>query len=132
MAKYIASKLSFNQDFPFYSKTSDRTPSRRIGGVTILGGCNVRNEHTKILTTDGIITEVSDEDAARLAEHPLFKMYLKNGMMRIVSTRKDARKASADLDKKDGAAQLTKEDYKKAGRAAPKAVASIKPDEDEE
>ena len=130
--KYVVSKLSFGQEFSFYAPNEGGGPAVKIGGILVKGGCNVRNEHSLVMTTDGVVTELSDEDAVRLAAHPVYQMYEKNGAMRLVGTRGDARSASGDLIEKDGSAQLTEKDFKKKGRKAPKAVAQAKAEEEEE
>ena len=91
--KYVASKLSYQQEFTFYAPAQGGGPAIRIGGITVKGGCNVRDEHTLVLPTDGVITEITDEDAARLSSHPVFKMYERNGAMKIVSSERDGRGA---------------------------------------
>lgn len=117
--KYIASKLSFNQTFDVYA--GGNAPRSRIKRVVVKGRSNVRDPHTLVMP-EGVITGVSDEDAEIIAKHPLYKKYEKNGMMKLTTSKVGARSAKSDLAAKDGAAQLTEEDYKKAGREAPKAV----------
>ena len=129
--KYVASKLSFAQEFTFYKRAEGGGPNVRIGGITVKGGCNVRDQHTFILPSEGVITEISDEDAARLASHPVYRQYFKNGAMRILSSEGDAKRASKDLFEKDGSAQLTEKDFRKKGRKPPKAVAQAKAEEED-
>ena len=129
--KYVASKLSYGQEFTFYEKNTGGGPNVRVGGIVVKGGCNVRDQHTLVLPTDGVLTEISDEDAARLAAHPVFKMYEANGAMKILGSERDARRAAKDLFEKDGSAQLTERDFKKKGRKPPKAVAQAKAEEEE-
>ena len=129
--KYVASKLSYGQEFTFYEPNKYGGPNVRVGGIFVKGGCNVRDQHTLILPTDGVLTEISDEDAARLAAHPVFKMYEANGAMKILGSERDARRAAKDLFEKDGSAQLTEKDFKKKGRKPPKAVAQAKAEDEE-
>lgn len=129
--KYVASKLSYSQEFTFYAKAQGGGPNIRVGGILVKGGSNVRDQHTLVLTGDGVITEVSDEDAARLAAHPVYRQYERAGAMKILGSRSDARKASGDLLEKDGSAQLTEKDFRKKGRKPPKAVAQAKAEADD-
>lgn len=129
--KFVVSKLSYAQEFTFYAPNGGNGPAQRIGGITVKGGCNVRDQRTLVMPTEGVITEVSDEDAERLATHPVFKQYLENGAMRIVGSSGDAGRAGKDLIEKDGSAQLTEKDFKRKGRKPPKAVAQAKADDEE-
>lgn len=129
--KYVASKLSYEQEFTFYAPNAGGGPAIRTGGITVKGGCNVRDQHTLVLPTDGVLTEISDEDAERLAAHPVFKLYERNGAMKIVGSERDGRRAARDLFEKDGSAQLTEKDFRKKGRRPPKAVAQAKAEDDE-
>ena len=117
--KYIASKLSFDQTFDVYA--GGNAPRSRVKRVTVRGRSNVRDPHTLVMP-EGVITELSDEDAEIIARHPLYKQYEKNGMMKLTTSKVGARSAKGDLAARDGAAQLTDEDYRKAGRKAPRAV----------
>lgn len=130
--KYVASKLSYQQEFTFYAPAQGGGPAIRTGGITVKGGCNVRDEHTLVLPTDGVITEITDEEATLLASHPVFKMYERNGAMKIVASERDGRRAARDLFEKDGSAQLNEKDFRKKGRKPPKAVAQAKADDEEE
>ena len=117
--KYIASKLSFDQTFDVYA--GGNAPRSRVRRVTVNGRSNVRDPRTLVMP-EGVITELSDEDAEIIAKHPLYRQYEKNGMMKLTTSKVGARSAKGDLAAKDGAAQLTEGDYKKAGRRAPQAV----------
>ena len=119
MAKYIASKLSFDQTFDLYD--TSHSPYKRIKSILVKGRSNVRDPHTLVMP-DGVITEISDEDAEILSRDPLYKQYESNGMMKLVNSKAGARSAKADLAEKDGAAQLTEKDYRKRGKTPPKAV----------
>ena len=126
--KYIASKLSFDQTFDVYA--GGNAPRSRVRRVTVRGRSNVRDPHTLVMP-EGVITELSDEDAEIVAKHPLYRQYEKNGMMKLTTSKVGARSAKGDLAAKDGAAQLTEADYKKAGRKAPKAVRKSADDDDD-
>jgi hypothetical protein len=119
MAKYIASKLSFDQTFDLYD--NKHPPYRKIKSILVKGRSNVRDPHTLVMP-EGVITEISDEDAEIMERDPLYKQYEANGMMKLVNSKAGARSAKADLAEKDGAAQLTEKDYRKRGKTPPKAV----------
>lgn len=117
--KYVASKLSFDQSFEFHK--GGRAPYVTVKKIVVKGKSNVRDPKTFVMP-DGVITEVTDEDAALIAADPLYKQYEQNGMMKLVSSKAGARSAKEDLGDKDGAAQLTAEDYTKRGLKPPTAV----------
>lgn len=127
--KYIVSKLSFDQSFTI--RTGNHAPYVTVKEITVKGRSNVRDPRT-LVVPDGTVTEVSDEDAAIVLAHPLYKMYEKNGMMRVVNSKAGARSAKSDLAEKDGAAQLTEADYKKRGIAPPKSVAEVHQEEEDD
>lgn len=126
--KYLASKLSFDQQFDIYD--TSHAPYRKVKSILIKGRSNVRDPHTLIML-EGVITEVSDEDAELIAKDPLYAQYEQNGMMKLVNNKASARSAKNDLAQKDGAAQLTEADFKKKGLKPPKPVAKKGEDEDE-
>lgn len=81
----------------------------------IEGGANVSKN---LITMEGVVTEV-DKDLIELfrARCELFAKHEKNGFITVKDIhRVDVR----DMEKKDKSAQLTKADYKKRGKKAPK------------
>ena len=83
--------------------------------LRIEGGANVSKN---LITPEGVVTEV-DKDLIDLfrKECNAFKHDEAHGFITVKDIhRLDVR----DMEKKDGGAQLTKEDYKKKGRKAPK------------
>lgn len=129
MAKYIASKLSFDQRFDVHD--TSHAPYRLVKTILVKGRSNVRNPHTLVMP-EGVITEVSDEDAEIIAKDPLYAQYEKNGMMKLVNNKASARSAKKDLADKDGAAQLTEGDFKKRGQKPPKPVKKTDGDDEQD
>jgi hypothetical protein len=68
------------------------------------------------------VTEVSDEELAKLRTHPLFLLHEKNSEHIVVKSKSDAEKAKGDGADGDASRQLTEKDYKKRGKKAPKTV----------
>lgn len=126
--KYIASKLSFHQSFDIM--TGDRAPYVCVKSIIVKGRSNVRDPKTLVMP-EGVITELTDKDAEIIANDPLYKQYEANGMMKLVSSKAGARSAKNDLADKDGAAQLTAEDYENRGLKPPKAVKEDKDEDDD-
>ena len=126
--KYIASKLSYDQSFVFYTGTAPFAVSKVI---VVKGGSNVRDPKTLVMP-QGVITELSDEDAALIEADRLYKDFEKNGMMKLVNSKAGAKSAKKDLAEGDAASQLKESDYKKRGMKPPKAVKKGEDEEDEE
>lgn len=83
--------------------------------LNIEGGANVSKN---LITIEGVVTEVDKDLVERFRkECELFALHEKNGFITVKDVHRiDVR----DMEKKDGSAQLTKSDYKKKGRKAPK------------
>ena len=121
---FIVSKAS--QDICYVSWTKGRNGLNKVGeSVVIKGGANVVNRKTLQVET-GTITKVSPKELEFLKNDASFKRHLDRGWVFIAKTESEAEKIIAngnkDKDgnsKKDGSAQLTKEDFEKAGKEPP-------------
>ena len=130
--KYIASKLSYDQSFVFYTGTAPFAVSKVI---VVKGGSNVRDPKTLVMPQgvfNGQGYKLSDEDAALIEADRLYKDFEKNGMMKLVNSKAGAKSAKKDLAEGDAASQLKESDYKKRGMKPPKAVKKGEDEEDEE
>ena len=68
--KYIASKLSYDQSFVFYTGTAPFAVEKVI---VVKGGSNVRDPKTLVMP-QGVITELSDEERKAYAVEELQKV----------------------------------------------------------
>lgn len=115
MTAFVFSTLSTDMSYTFYVKGGGDIPIKERS-VNIKGGANVAND--RIITPLGVMTEIEDEEAALLKDHPVFKMHEANGFV-VVETRKaDPDKAAKNMSKKDKSAPITPEDYED-GKDAP-------------
>lgn len=120
---YVISSLANNQVFADYVKGPDEGKGRARPAVIkkqvfINGGAGVRGS---LSTPQGVITNVSQEDADFLAENKSFQRMVSRGFMKIVSRQVDPDKAAEkDLSDGDASAQLSVEsgDFEEGGRAS--------------
>ena len=127
---YIVSKAS--QDIEYCDWMKGRNGlNQKKKSVIIKGGANVLNKKT-MDTPNGVVTEVSAEDLKFLEACPAFKRHADRGFMFVCKSKADAEKKAEKTDKdengekkKDGSAQLTKEDFEKRGQKPP----VVNPDE---
>ena len=56
----------------------------------------------KTIIPDGVLTEVSSEDAEFLAQHPLFQDHQKRGFVKIINITEDPDKVAQSMQKNDG------------------------------
>lgn len=90
-----------------------------VGSIHVNGGAGVADRRT-LVTPRGVVTSVTEEEAARLKTDPVFQIHEKNGLVTILNRDpRDADKAARDFDR-DKSAQVTDADYKARGRKAPK------------
>ena len=115
--KYVISKLTASQDYNFYSVTEGGR-NQLTCTIHVNGGTNLADRH--FITPDGVITEVSDEQAERLKTHSVFQLHEKNGFVKIVTSESNAEKAKKELEEEDKSSPMTPKKYEKEGKKSPK------------
>ena len=115
---YVLSKLTGAQEYNFYAENTAEGVNQVTCSIHINGGANLADKH--FITPDGVITEITEEQAARLKTHPVFKQHEANGYIKIVNTQKEAEEAKKDTEEGDNSSPLTPKKYAKEGRKAPK------------
>ena len=122
---FIVSKASQDIEYTGWKKTKAGLNQRAMS-VVIKGGANVVNKRTLTVPT-GVITEVSKEELAFLQSLGAFKRHCERGLMTICANKAAADKIADTVEKdeegfvvKDGSAQLTEDDFKRAGKEPPK------------
>lgn len=116
--KYVVSKLTGAQDYNFYVPGTGEGVNQISCTIHVNGGANLADKH--FITSDGVMTEISDEQAERLKTHPVFAIHEKNGFVKIVDTERSADKAKKDLSEEDKSAPLTPKKYAAEGKKSPK------------
>jgi len=114
---YVYSTGSNNVDYCFYKKTNDLPIIERR--ITILGGANVANK--QVVTPMGVATQITDEELrllegdpkAQIPPHPVFKMHMDAGFLKVDKKKLDIEKVIAkDMKLRDGSSPLTPEHLK--------------------
>ena len=110
---YVISTLSQAQDYVFYDSRQDggSTVNNERHRIHINGGQGVTDKRTLIAPDGGVITEISDSDAALLKDHPVFKIHQDNGFVRFASTEFTAKCAVKNMEPEDDSAQLKADDF---------------------
>jgi len=109
MSQYVFSSLANPQRFIQYASGGADIPVPMGDGILIAGGTGVANRN--LITPLGVMTEVSDEDAAYLAKVPAFQAHVKAGHITIEKKRADPEKVAAGMNMRDGGAPKTPADF---------------------
>jgi hypothetical protein len=105
---YVYSSLAADQEYVTYvSGGADMPVAAR--SVFIKGGAGVAND--RIVTPQGVATEVTAEEAAALMDNPVFKLHQSNGFVKIEGRKMDADVGASDLNANDEGRQLTAADF---------------------
>lgn len=113
---YVINTSGNDNDYTDYQRTEENkdvrlTPKHH---VLVKGGQGVMRRKELFTPENGVVTEISQEDAEFLLNHPLFKKHALRGFVRIVNYQPDDRRAAKELEtmeKSDDSAQLTPEDF---------------------
>lgn len=136
---YIHSTLTSPQDYVVYAPPNKSLANQTVNHVAkdnkgrdivlhVEGGANCTNK--ALIMVDGVVTETTKELVELVRDNcSLFRFHEAHGFIRVKDFhRTDVR----DMEKKDNSAQLTKEDFKKRGRKAPKSLKDTMTDDDDE
>lgn len=102
MAKnYVYSTLACDQLYTNW-RVSDITGQdpAHIGHVLVRGGAGIANSRT-LVTPQGVVTEVSDDQLALLEQNDDFKRHKVNGYIRVEARAKDLDKVTGDMSAGD-------------------------------
>ncbi len=109
---YVVSTLTSSQAYTLFKNqdAEGKKIPRADRVVTVKGGHGVADSST-LITPQGVVTEITEEQAALLNDVPMFKRHEKKGFVKILKKKPDAAKSSADLAQKDGSAPLTADSF---------------------
>lgn len=113
MSAFVYSTLAAGVDYHIFGKAAEGMPAIKERTISIAGGAGIANKN--LITPQGVVTEVTDEEAALLEQHGLFQLHAKNGHVSIQRKRADVDKVVADMDRNDPSAPLTPSDYTDGG-----------------
>lgn len=105
---HVFSTLACDQRYVNYQTNPDGVPVA-TSDILIRGGAGVANE--RLITPQGVHTEVSEEAAAELEKNPVFRMHKENGFISWHARRADPEKVATDMNAKDKSKPLTPADY---------------------
>jgi len=99
MSKYVISTLTADNRYVGWNKSGGVNMIER--SVVVRGGAGIprASDAGDGATPSGVRTQVSDEDAEFLANHPHFQQHAKGGFVKIVNTAQDPEKAAQSMDK---------------------------------
>lgn len=113
---YVFSTLSSPVAYTLYNE-SERGAHTVKSKIIIKGGAGVANKN--LITPLGVATEVTEEELEVLKTHPVFKLHLENGYVKIKEKQADAEVVAADMNSRDESAPLTPNDFKDEDQAKP-------------
>ena len=119
---YVVSTMSNDQrytdwDIPNLEGSKVARPAQARASVLIKGKANVITKN--LITPEGVITQVSDEQLEVLKRVKLFQTHVDNGSLKIMGREVAPEKAVRDMRDRDESAPLSvsKGDFAPGGRA---------------
>jgi hypothetical protein len=111
--KYVYSTLASDQRYNFFpSKASAGGVSVPTVSILVRGGAGVAGDWRRLETPRGIATRVTDEEAAMLKGHPVFKVHEANGYVCIEEGAFEVDDVAATMSETDPSRPLTEETIK--------------------
>lgn len=117
---FVYSTLASGVDYHIYGKAAEGMPAHRERTITINGGAGIANKN--LITPQGVVTEVTEEELSALENHSLFLLHKKNGHMTVQRVKADVEKVVADMNTQDPSKPMTPADYAGEGEDAVTAV----------
>jgi len=105
---YVYSTLTSAMVYTFYRKL-DGVGNVVEHEVRIEGGANLADKN--VITPRGVMTAISEDDAALLKDHPVYKMHNANGFVTIEDRKYDIERVVSDLTSKDASAPIVPQDF---------------------
>ncbi len=117
---YICSKLTCDNSYTTWNQAKGGANDlpKKDRQILINGGAGVANKN--IITPDGVVTEVSEEQLKLLESVPNFKRHVAGGFLKVLTKNPtNVKSVAADLEK-DKATPITPKDLEKQGKKAGK------------
>jgi len=105
---HVFSTLACDQRYVNYVSNPEGIPLP-TSEILIKGGAGVASD--RLITPQGVHTEVTEEALAELEKNPVFAMHKRNGFMTVQTRRADPEKVATDMNAKDKSKPLTPADY---------------------
>lgn len=112
MRYFVHSTLSSDHQYTNWTRPSEKAMSPEVipNPVLIKGGANMatspdtkKGRHTP----KGVMTEVTESQMEYLERCTAFKRHLKEGLVRVTTSKEDPEDIAKDMKPKDGSAPLT-------------------------
>lgn len=107
VSHYVYSTMAADNTYTTWSKGDVPTPQTKI---VIAGGANVIKRKS-FVTPKGAVTGITQEEHDLLHANRHFQEHLKAGFVTVEKHETDPEKAAANMENRDGGAQLTPNDY---------------------
>lgn len=113
---HVISTGSSDVNYTEFRKTVENKDIRQtvVRQVLVKGGQGVMRRKELFTPYNGVVTEITDEEAEFLLRNEAFKRHMERGFVRIVNYHPDDKRASKELqtmEKEDDSAQLTPGDF---------------------
>jgi len=105
---HVFSTLANDQRYVNYASNPEGIPTP-TSDILIKGGAGVAND--RLITPQGVHTEVTEEALAELEKNPVFAVHKRNGFITVQSRRADPDKVATDMNAKDKSRPFTPADY---------------------
>lgn len=105
---HVFSTLACDQRYVNYKSNPEGIPLP-TSDILIKGGAGVAND--RLITPQGVHTEIPEEHLAELEKNPVFAKHKKNGFITVQTRRADPDKVATDMNAKDKSKPLTPADY---------------------
>lgn len=112
MTHYVFSTLANDQNYQNWhaGEGGNNNPGH---SVFIKGGSGIAND--RLVTPQGVMTTISDDDLAALEQNEVFKLHRSKGHIVVKARSADPEKIASDMNRADPSAPRTPADY--AGEA---------------
>ena len=105
---FVYSTATCSTTYNIFHPGNDKDISRTKHKILIKGGANVANKH--IVTSRGVVTEVSDEDLKLLMGDYHFQQHMAAGFLTVDAIKTSPNKVAKNMEAKDASAPKTPED----------------------
>ena len=119
---YVYSTLASDVNYTNHAEGGADMPIA-LPAVHVKGGAGVAND--RIITPQGVVTEITEEQAEYLEANPVFQLHKKNGFVQVSSALVDPEKAAADMTRQDNSAPMTNADVPKDTEVSGESVSDV-------
>lgn len=119
---YVFSTLASSVSYPLYGEAVAGGIRPVLDEIKVRGGAGVVASGEGLLTPRGVVTAITEEQAAMLRKNDVFKLHEKNGFVAISADELTGDAAAALLEGRDHSAPVVPQDYERMGGMKPPTV----------